>query len=48
MLNTKYQRPRPCTFKQEDFLSFILYKYVKHVGPWTGPFLAPGPGLLPI
>ena len=25
MLHTKYQRPRPCTFRQEDFLSFFSY-----------------------
>ena len=44
MLHTNlYQRPRPCTFRQEDFLSFFSYKvYVKHVGHGAGPFLAPG------
>ena len=32
MLHTKYQRPRPCTFRQEDFKVFFLYKCMSALG----------------
>ena len=42
MLHTKYQGSRPCGFRQEDFSTFSLYIYVKHVTLGEGPFLTTG------
>ena len=42
-LHTKYQRPGPSSFRQEEFYSFFPVRvYVKHVTLRAGPFLAPG------
>ena len=42
-LYIKYQRPGPSGFSQEDFKrDFPMLVYVKHVGPWVGPFLDKG------
>ena len=33
----------PFWFQSDRFLNvFPMLVYVKHVGPWAGPFLAPG------
>ena len=43
LLHTKYQGPRPCGFRQEDFFMFLpILVYVKHVTPGAESFLAPG------
>ena len=40
MLHTKYQDPRPCGFRIEDFFHvFTIKAYVEHVTT-GGPFLA--------
>ena len=46
MLHTKYQGPRPCGCREEDFLScFPNTNYVKHVTPGWAHFWPKGHNL---
>ena len=37
MLNTKYQGPRRCGFRREDFFTFYIYKPKRRAGPFFWP-----------